>query len=340
MITGLDDYLALLLLLRHHIGAKADINDPDTIEREYGKLRVLGITVTPAICLPDVGLRLTQKLLSLCLFSCRVPVAESTLALPQPFPESWRTAATAVDALPLFTCTATEPGEAAPLGAHSGQEQLAQSLLAAQKPVTLLMTGPLTNLAWALDHYPAVADHIEEVVIMGGALAVPGNVAAVPAAEWNFHCDAAAAARVWQSALPLTLVPLDVINAAPITADLLQRLQPQHTQQQQQPAKHTYTYASLAIAAWLAAAVPSTKPVYAYDLVAAAYVVKPALFAEPQQLLCGVVADGPTAGTLERRAEGAIGSRSVKVSAVSDQLYYTLYHFNELSGALRSDSKY
>jgi purine nucleosidase len=280
---------------------------------------VLGITVTPAICLPDVGLRLTQKLLSLCLFSCRVPVAESTLPLPQPFPESWRSAATVVDALPLFTCSAAEPGETAPLGAHSGQEQLAQSLLAAQKPVRLLMTGPLSNLAWALDHYPAVADHIEEVVIMGGALAVPGNVAAVPAAEWNFHCDAAAAARVWQSSLPLTLVPLDVVNAAPITADLLQRLQqPQNTQQQQQHAKHSYTYASLAVAAWQAAAAPSTKPVYAYDLVAAAYVVKPALFAEPQQLLCGVVADGPQAGTLERRAEGAAGSLSVKVRIPSN----------------------
>lgn len=66
------------------------------------------------------------------------------------------------------------PEPLAPLSGLSGQEFISRSLLDAPEPVTLLMTGPLTNLAWALDRYSEVEGRVAELVLMGGALEVDG----------------------------------------------------------------------------------------------------------------------------------------------------------------------
>lgn len=74
--------------------------------------------------------------------------------------------------------------------------------------VTLIMVGPLTNLALALMKAPEIAEQIGKVVVMGGAVRVPGNVTA--AAEANIYSDPEAADLVFRSGVPLTLVGLDV----------------------------------------------------------------------------------------------------------------------------------
>lgn len=78
-----------------------------------------------------------------------------------------------------------------------------------------MLTGPLSNLAYALDKYPATAAKIDRVWWMGGALRVPGNVYqnnSDGSAEWNAFWDPAALGVVWNSSVPLTLVPLDATN--------------------------------------------------------------------------------------------------------------------------------
>ena len=50
---------------------------------------------------------------------------------------------------------------------YIGQLLLAQTLLAADSPVTVVATGPLTALAWVLDSFPEVSSKIEKVLIMG-----------------------------------------------------------------------------------------------------------------------------------------------------------------------------
>jgi len=72
----------------------------------------------------------------------------------------------------------------------------------------LITLGPLTNLAEALEADERRVKGLREVVIMGGAIAVPGNI--TPAAEFNISVDPHAAHRVFQSGLPIKLVPLDV----------------------------------------------------------------------------------------------------------------------------------
>ena len=63
-------------------------------------------------------------------------------------------------------------------------------------PTTLLLTGPLTNLADALDRDPDLVERFDQIVIMGGSFDHPGNT--TDRAEWNTWCDPHAAARVYE----------------------------------------------------------------------------------------------------------------------------------------------
>ncbi|MCI0548091.1 MAG: nucleoside hydrolase [Candidatus Rokubacteria bacterium] len=81
--------------------------------------------------------------------------------------------------------------------------------------------GPLTNLALALERDPDRLRGVRRVVVMGGAVTVPGNVTA--AAEFNFYVDPDAAERVFASGLPLELVPLDVTRHVVLRREALER---------------------------------------------------------------------------------------------------------------------
>ena len=70
--------------------------------------------------------------------------------------------------------------------------------------------GPLTNIAMALVKAPEVAGKIGELAIMGGTCFELGNV--TPAAEFNIHVDPHAAAIVFDSGIPITMMPLDVTH--------------------------------------------------------------------------------------------------------------------------------
>jgi inosine-uridine nucleoside N-ribohydrolase len=74
--------------------------------------------------------------------------------------------------------------------------------------IGLIALGPLTNLAKAMEADERCMRRVREVIIMGGAIKVPGNI--TPAAEFNVFVDPRAARRVFNSGLPITLVPLDV----------------------------------------------------------------------------------------------------------------------------------
>ena len=76
--------------------------------------------------------------------------------------------------------------------------------------LTIIAVGPLTNVAAALDNRPDIADPVHGIVVMGGAVEVPGNI--TPYAEFNIHEDPWAANAVFTSGVPVTLVGLDVTH--------------------------------------------------------------------------------------------------------------------------------
>jgi inosine-uridine nucleoside N-ribohydrolase len=94
-------------------------------------------------------------------------------------------------------------------------------LLRSEGDITLVPTGPLTNIATAITREPGIVGRIKSICLMGGAIGL-GNV--TPAAEFNMHFDPEAAAIVFHSGCPITLVPLEVTHQALATPEVLARL--------------------------------------------------------------------------------------------------------------------
>ena len=94
--------------------------------------------------------------------------------------------------------------------------------IAAREPgITLVATGPLTNLALALRMTPDLAGQIGHIVTLGGAWGLGNKTAA---AEWNILCDPEAAAIVYASGVPITMVPIDAAATVTIDPALIQHV--------------------------------------------------------------------------------------------------------------------
>ncbi len=112
------------------------------------------------------------------------------------------------------------PPSREPLREHA-VEWMAGVVAAARPPVTLVATGPLTNVALLLARYPESEQRLECIVLMGGAIG-EGNV--TPAAESNMWWDPEAAARVFQSPVGKVMVGLDVTYRALMRDEHAERL--------------------------------------------------------------------------------------------------------------------
>ena len=78
--------------------------------------------------------------------------------------------------------------------------------------VSLCPLGPLTNIAKAFQQAPEIQGKVAEIILMGGAYFEVGNI--TPAAEFNIYVDPEAAEIVFQSGVPLPVMPLDVTHKA------------------------------------------------------------------------------------------------------------------------------
>jgi len=78
--------------------------------------------------------------------------------------------------------------------------------------ITLCPLGPLTNIATAFESAPDIIEKVQEIVLMGGAYFQVGNI--TPAAEFNIYVDPEAAKIVFDSGVPIVVMPLDVTHKA------------------------------------------------------------------------------------------------------------------------------
>ncbi len=207
--AGSDDLMAVAFLLSR----------PD--------IRVEAITIVNGMAHVQAGGRNVLRLLALAgRHDVRVYLgSEVPLSRNAEFPAEWRRNSDDLPGATLPESTnAPEPQPAA--------EFLSRRLADAAHPVQLLALGPLTNLAEVFSRTPWAARLIRQLVILGGAVRVPGNLADGGAfktenttAEWNIFIDPAAAKTVFASGAPIRLVPLDATQRVPIDMALLEQLQ-------------------------------------------------------------------------------------------------------------------
>lgn len=203
-----DDWMAILYLL----------NRPD--------ISVAAITVTgtgEAHCEP--GVKNAMRLTALA-GQPDIPVScgrETPLQGNHTFPAAWRER---VDTLAGLTL----PDNPASPSPQSAGELLTTTIETSPDKTTILALGPLTNLAEMVQADSGLKDKIEMIYIMGGAVDVPGNVgysrAGIdnPFADWNIYVDPHAAALIFRSGVPITLIPLDATNHAPVTDSFVNRI--------------------------------------------------------------------------------------------------------------------
>lgn len=115
-------------------------------------------------------------------------------------------------------------GDAEPVVPQDPRDALTlirDTLLTHPAPVTLVPTGPLTNVATFLLAYPELIERIERIVLMGGST---GRGNTTPAAEFNILCDPEAADIVFSSGLPVTMFGLNATHQVGATPEVVARL--------------------------------------------------------------------------------------------------------------------
>jgi purine nucleosidase len=113
----------------------------------------------------------------------------------------------------------------APIGDHPHAVDALCTLLEQAEPgsITLVITGPMTNVAVALVRSPHIVRGIKEIVLMGGAREAGGNITA--SAEFNIYADPHAASLVLDCGRPITMIGLDATLQIRCTAERMARMQ-------------------------------------------------------------------------------------------------------------------
>lgn len=192
---GVDDAAALLLALR------------------LPEVRLVGVSTVAGNATLSICTDNARKLLT--LFGADTPVysgASNPLLRPYESGESFH----GLDGL---------GGASLPEGAFAAQKEAAwDGLYEAAKRLgrlTLVVIGPMTNVAVALGKHPDLPDYLERIVFMGGS-ATRGNC--TPCAEFNIHADPEAAQIVMRCPVPKVMCGLEVTEQAYLTSGDLARI--------------------------------------------------------------------------------------------------------------------
>lgn len=286
---GIDDLLSLMMLLA------------------MPHIELAGVVITPADCFLRPATSASLKILRFFNRS-DIELSQGRLHGVHSFPRSWRAHAYAIDAFPILNETTESLADPV---SEPGHEFLARKLREAERPVTVLMTGPVSNLAAALAAAPNLAAKIDEVVWMGGALNVGGNVRDYEhdgSAEWNAYWDPPATHTLWQNKnVPITLFPLDATDHVQVTWEFLQRLARQRS----------YPLSDLAGQCWAltVGVIPAYEYIYhMWDTLTTGYLGTPHCLTF-RQVRTEVIPHGPSAGRIK---EVTTGGRLIKTADTVD----------------------
>jgi inosine-uridine nucleoside N-ribohydrolase len=179
---------------------------------------------------------------------------------------------------------------------------LANSLLDSSNGVTLLATGPLTNIASLLRFRPTATKNIRKIIILGGALR-KGNVTKY--AEFNFFMDAEAANVVLTAPVDRILIPVDVAANVVLDGEALDKLASLNSPLVRQVNSLISQYRNLE-------QIPKHNPICIYDAVAACYLLAPSYFKTE-----------PYLASVEYKNSSAFGTLLLEKSSVHKRWKFT-----------------
>lgn len=200
---GVDDLISLFLLLH------------------MDDIKLVGVSAIGADSYIEPAVSATQKIVN--RFSEQpIHIAASKERGKNPFPKYWRMHAFFMDALPILN----EPtnGHSSILK-HEAYLDIIDKIHNSPEKVTLLFTGPLTDLAKAITIDATIVQNIERLVWMGGTFLEKGNVEEPEhdgTAEWNAFWDPEAVKTVFDTEIKIDMVALESTNQVPMTWDVRQ----------------------------------------------------------------------------------------------------------------------
>jgi purine nucleosidase len=258
-----------------------------------------GIIIVNADCIPGPAMDAASRLQQFMKRS-NIPLALSSARGWNPFPWPYRG-----DCVTFATIPILQPYRSTvPTPPPSGDDlliRLLEEAIASHQPLTVLLTTGFTPLADILLDLPELAEGIGQVVWMGGAIDVPGNLDATtinPAvanthAEWNAFFDPFAVAYALKNFHNINVFPLDITNSAAITPSFLDTLKAQG---------QTSSFSQLAYEAY---SLVSNEPFYdMWDVCATCWLAVPGLYAPAQRSALEIVQWGFEQGWLRKAAAG------------------------------------
>ncbi len=193
------------------------------------------------------------------------------------------------------------------------------TIMAHPREVTLLVIGPMTNIALAIRMNPEIVPLIKRIVFMAGAFEVPGNT--TPSAEMNVWYDPEAARIVVRQPIEQAFIPLDVTNTVPMTKAIFEQL----TAAPETPVAKLLASSGLA----RRFSEDPTAISYIYDTLALAYLIDPSYASDVKELWVDVDCNwGPSYGrTLgyEEEPPAKILQKAKVVRRFDNDRFYKLY---------------
>lgn len=246
-------------------------------------IELRGIVIVNADCIAEAAMDAASRLQQ--FLGCEdIPLALSRSrgwnAFPWPYRSDCVSFGNISSLAPYKSKVATPPPSGEAL-----LTQLLEQAIAAGTPLTILVTSPITPLTDVLQADFRLIEGIGQVVWMGGAINVPGNLdpntvpptVANKHAEWNAFWDPYAVDFAFRWFQGINVFPLDITNNTPLTKEFMSALQQQGKQ---------YSYSQLAFEAY---SIVAAEPFYdMWDVTAACWLTNPALYAKPTLMGLGI----------------------------------------------------
>lgn len=268
------------------------------------EIELQAIGVTNGDCFAEQGLEVMLKIGTyLDLEGCEIAMTPDEM--PNPFPDNWRRESHIINELPLFGENyLKEPYQAG--RARRCEAVFADCLANSKVPMTIVTTGPVTNVAKVFAEQPELTQKVKEMIIMGGAINVPGNVEEEGhdgSAEWNLYADPFSFKAILDTKIPLKLITLDLTNQLPVTKEFLQKLEIQAERSKA---------SKLATKLW---SLVKGFEYYFWDTITAAAALEPGLFKFKEMRL-----DISTSGkSMGKTSTSLFGGRKVQVASQLDK---------------------